>query len=86
MEKVHKEPQNKEKDDENNQPQSIAERLLQQCLIPVPVQPLPSSKSASNSVLTSKDCNEASLKRPETSYMNNNMQNNWFKCKICQKW
>ena len=40
MEKVHKESVNKEKLDETNQPQSIAERLLQQCLIPVPVQPL----------------------------------------------
>jgi hypothetical protein len=85
MEKVHKESQNKEKADENNQPQSIAERLLQQCLIPVPVQPLPASKVSNNSILTSKESDSASLKRPDSNYMNNNIQNNWFKCKICQK-
>ena len=85
MEKVHKESQNKEKADENNQPQSIAERLLQQCLIPVPVQPLPASKPSNNSILTSKESDSGTLKRPDNNYMNNNMQNNWFKCKICQK-
>ena len=52
MEKVHKESQNKEKLDETNQPQSIAERFLQQCLIPVPVQPLQASSKHVNPTTT----------------------------------
>ena len=90
MEKVHKESQNKEKLDETNQPQSIAERLLQQCLIPVPVQPLqPSSKHVNPSLTINKECETFKRSTAENNnfYNNNAIQknDNWFKCKICHK-
>ena len=92
MEKVHKESVNKEKLDETNQPQSIAERLLQQCLIPVPVQPLqPSSKHVIPSSTNNKECETVKRSEDNNSFYDNSNSNaiqeidNLFKCKICHK-
>ena len=95
MEKMHKESKNKEKveveDNNHNDNQStIAERLLQQCLIPVPVQPLPPSTPTSHST-NSEIKEDVNFVKKETSegkaYSNNNNDQNtaWFKCKICNK-
>ena len=80
---MQEETQHKEKMDEDNQQPSIAERLLQQCLIPVPVQPVLPSNNTSPPLAT-KDNNTLSPKTTSNSVASN-WQDNWFKCKICHK-
>ena len=89
MEKKNKETNSREKTDKNNQPpQSIAERLLQQCLIPVPVQPLPSVVPKPRTNIKEDDTNisvKISSNNNDSNTNNAQMNTNWFKCKICNK-
>ena len=83
MEKTHEEAHNKEKTDETNQPQSIAERLLQQCLVPVPVQPLATTRNVPP-CSNSRENDAFSDKTTENNY-SSNAADNCFRCRICNK-